>query len=212
MTPQLTPEDAAVSELLFRHACPVSFPNARAFVMGSIACPNESISAQTVIRALWRGNPPEFTVALEAHRFAEVLIDNFWNSLLVHQDRSRPFRLLRGPCGPTMRHMGNYAKIRQEEVAGFFDGLCGPADDLVLPSRANRALDALNEIAPLLAGLAKLSLTRLQKAQLEEVKLMISQIDELSETAESEINAAIQACGKTRINRVINLSDRRRLN
>ena len=109
-----------------------------------------------------------------------------------------------------MRHMGNYAKIRQEEVAGFFDGLCGPDDDLVLPRRANRALDALNEIAPLLAGLANLSLSRSQKIQPEEVKFMIRQIDELTETAESEINAAIQACGRPRINRVINLSGRRR--
>ena len=213
MTPKLSPEDAAVSELLLRHACPVSFAHARAFVMGSIACPTETVSAQTVIRALWHGDPPEFKVAVEAHGFAELLIDNFWNSLLVHQDRGRPFTLLRGSCSPTMRHMGRYARIRWEEVAGFFDGLCGPDDDLVLPSRANRALDALNEMTPLLEGLAKLSLTRSEKIQHAEVKLMIRQIDELTEIAEKEMNAAIQACGRTRINRVISLSgSRTRLN
>lgn len=194
MTPILNSQEAEIAGLLVRYACPTSFAHVRAFIMGSIACPNEQISPQLIIQALWRGKMPKFRTLNHANEFYDLLINEFWNSLVLHQDSKNPFQLLKVSCQPNLRHLNALAQLRLEEVSGFFDGICGPDDELILPRRANQALDMLNEMTPHLAGLAKLSMDKSQKPKAAELQITISRIDELTEIAEKEINAAIMAC------------------
>ena len=202
MTPKLNHLEAEVAGLLVGKSCPLSFAHVRAFMMGSIASPSEQISPQLVLQTAWRGKIPEFKSLDDVNAFYDLLINRFWNSLVQHQERKNPFRLLPASCKPTLGQMGALATLRLEEVSGFFDGLCGPDDELVLPRRANQALEALNGMTPLLAGLAKLSLDKSQKARPEEIQMTIRQIDELTEIAEKEINAAILACHRDRTNQL----------
>src|ERR1700739_907783 len=74
-----------------------------------------------------------------------------------HQKRSAPFRLVRVEITETREGLAHIALIRREELDGFVDGLFGKEQNIELPERAHRSLDALSELRAIFDGLYELA-------------------------------------------------------
>ena len=198
MTASFSDADRQVRALLTAHSCPLPFHQVRAFVMGSIACPGQPMSPQIIVYALWGGKMPSFKVPGDAADFFRVFTSQLWHPLTAHQNKKDPFKLIAGTAKPTMAALGKYVNVRMEEMCSFFDGICGPDDELEMPSRVDKAMDALSDMAGLLAGVLALALDKSHIHPKEDIVGLLEQVDQLTEIAEKEINASIIASVRAR--------------
>jgi hypothetical protein len=95
---------------------------------------------------LWGGEFPEFDGLDAVNELLQVLMMGLWNGLARHQERSKPFRLVRVETPESREGLAQVALIRREEFKGFVERLFGTAQTIEHPERAHRAGDALSEL------------------------------------------------------------------
>ena len=151
--PSRAPVDSTqVKEILRRYDCPVPYHEVRTRLLGNIASPDISASPLRLLENLWGGEMPAVDLMEDANSLIGVLVNGLWNALTRHQKRTEPFRLVRVQGDPTPETLARLAEVRQQEIDGFIEGLFNGANDIDLPEKASKALDALSEIRAMMAG------------------------------------------------------------
>ncbi len=115
-----TGEDS-IRKLLERYACPYPYHVVRVTLMGEIAGMLPA-SPMEIIRALWNDTLPEFETESEAGIFFDTLL-GFWNHLVKHQSRHRPFSLTKS---------GGLI-VRLEELLSFYRALSQGEEEACFP-------------------------------------------------------------------------------
>ena len=87
--------DDEVTALLDRYQCPVPFHAVRTRFLGDIANPAISTSPLETVKALWGGEFPDSDSLDAVNELLRILVMGLWNGLTRHQERSKPFRLVR---------------------------------------------------------------------------------------------------------------------
>ena len=187
-----------MAALLERYKCPTPFHAVRTHFMGSIASPAETISPIETLKQLWGGELPAFDSMEDLNELLNVLINELWNQLAKHQTTVTPFRLTRIEVKPTREDLRNFARVRQQEIEGFIEGVFGSNDELDLPEAAHKAVDVLGEVRAMLAGAVKLLEDESKSAELSELKALTYNLQDIGKVAEKEMNAAIQSCRRAR--------------
>jgi len=190
--------DEAVQALLDRHRCPVPFHAVRTRFLGNIASPLMTASPIETVKTLWGGELPAFDGLDEANALLGALVMGLWNRLARHQDRGQPFRLVRPDLSGTREGLGRIARIRREELDGFVEGLFGAEQELDLPERAHRALQALSEMRAMFAGVEALVGDASKPASADDIARTVRHVRELTKIAEHEMHEAVLACARAR--------------
>lgn len=190
--------EKAVTAVLDRYNCPISFPAVRAIFMGHIASPALNVSPLAVLATLWNGELPEFESAEDAQAVVDVLIGGLWNKLADHQSSRQPFRLVRAPVRSTRQDLLALATMRQQEIAGFVDGLFGTEDQMYLPEKARQALEALAEAHSMFEAAAALLTDEGKPASERDLADFARHAQKMTIIAETNINKAIQSCKRAR--------------
>jgi hypothetical protein len=151
---------------------------------------------------LWGGELPMFDSLDAANEMLCVLVMGLWNQLARHQERNAPFRLVRIDIPATREGITRIALIRQEEVVGFIQGLFRKEQDLALPERARRALEALSEAGGLLGGISEVAGNPTKPASADDIVQTRRHIRELTKVCEREIHEAVLSCTRARRNSV----------
>ena len=190
--------DDAVTELLHRYKCPVSFHAVRTRFLGNIASPAMAASPIDMVKQLWGGELPVFDHLDEANALLSALVMGLWNRLTRHQDRSAPFRLVRPSLASDLEGLKALARIRREELDGFVEGLFGESQELDLPERAHRALQVLSEARAMFAGLEELTADTSKPAPAADISVTARHLRELTRIAEHEMHEALLSCTRAR--------------
>ena len=117
-----------------------------------------------------------------------------WNGLTRHQERSKPFRLIRVEIPQGREGLAQIALICREELSGFVDGLFGTAQTIELPERARRALDALSELHAIFDGLHELAGNPSKPVTADDISQTRRNVRELTRVGEREIHEAVLSC------------------
>ena len=187
-----------MAALLERYKCPTPFHAVRTHFMGSIASPAETISPIETLKQLWGGELPAFDSMEDLNELLNVLTNELWNQLTKHQTTVTPFRLTRIEVKPTREDVRNFARVRQQEIEGFIEGVLGSNEALDLPETAHKAVDVLGDMRGMLAGAVILLDDDSKSSDLRELKALSDNFQEISKIAELEINAAILSCRRAR--------------
>jgi hypothetical protein len=190
--------DDEVRALLDRYRCPVPFHAVRTRFLGDIASPGMSTSPLDAPKALWGGELPEFDSLDAINELLRILVMGLWNGLARHQERSKPFRLVRVEIPETREGLVHIARIRREELDGFVEGLFGNAQTLEVPERAHRALDALSELRLIFDGLHELAGNPTKPVTPDDVSQTRRNIRKLTKVGEREIHEAVLSCTRAR--------------
>ncbi len=102
--------------------------------------------------ALFGGELPVFDSEKDANALIGALIVGLWNRLSEHQERSKPFRLMRVDVPATNAGLARIALIRREEIDSFREGLFGDNESLGLPEPAHNALGVLSQMRAMIEG------------------------------------------------------------
>jgi hypothetical protein len=193
--------EAHVRRLLEKYACPVPYHEVRTRFLGNIATPNMTVSPISVVKDLWGGEFPPFDSMDDLNELLSVLVNGLWNSLTLHQKRTEPFRLAKVNVEPTPEGIGRLAFIRQQELDGFFEGLLSGEDEIDLPERAARSLDALAELRGIVAGTSDLiARTKDDPDQPDraETERTLMHIQRLTPIIEKDLHAVVLDCTRAR--------------
>lgn len=190
--------DDEVRALLDRYRCPVPLHAVRTRFLGDIASPGMSTSPLDAAKALWGGELPEFDSLDAINELLRILVMGLWNGLARHQERSKPFRLVRVEIPETREGLVHIARIRREELDGFVEGLFGNAQTLEVPERAHRALDALSELRLIFDGLHELAGNPTKPVTPDDVSQTRRNIRKLTKVGEREIHEAVLSCTRAR--------------
>lgn len=184
--------------MLRRHACPVPFHEVRTRFLGSIATPAMSVSPLPVIKGLWGGAFPSFESMDELNELLDVLVQGLWNDLTRHQKRSQPFRLTRLPRDATAANLGQFARVRREELDGFVEGIFNGEDAIDLPERAHEAVGHLGELRAMMAGISDLVARDPSAGDRNELEATFRHLRDLTRIMEREIHEAVLSCSRAR--------------
>ncbi len=187
-----------VRALLDRYRCPVPFHVVRTRFLGDIANPAISTSPLEAVKALWAGEFPEFDSLDAVNELLRVLVMGLWNGLTRHQERSKPFRLVRVEIPESRDGLAQVAGIRREELNGFVEGLFGTAQTIELPERAHRALDALSELHAIFDGLHELAGSPLKPVTADDISQTRRNVRVLTRVGEREIHEVVLSCTRAR--------------
>ena len=190
--------DKTARDMLQKHACPVPFHVVRARFLGNIAAPDSRVAPLRILGNLWGGELPPFDNLDDLNELIDALINGLWNALTRHQKRSEPFRLTRLPNEPTAENLGRFALVRQQELEGFIDGLFDGRDKIDLPERAHQAMQQLEELRDMMAGICALIERDTQAESRTELQATFKHLRELTGIMETEINAAVLSCNRAR--------------
>jgi len=193
-----TPTDDEVRALLVRYQCPVPFHAVRTRFLGNIVTPALPSAPMDTVAALWGGEMLVFESRDAANELIGALVMGLWNRLTRHQDRSAPFRLTRIEVPATREGLSRLAQVRQEELAGFIEGLFGDHDSLDFPERAHKALGVLAEIRAMLEGVRELADNYAKPAPPAEIPGTLGQMRELTRIAEHEVHELVLSCTRAR--------------
>jgi hypothetical protein len=191
-------DEKAIKALIEKHACPVPFHEVRTRFLGNLATPELTASPLQMIQDLWGGELPVFDSMDEANELIGALIDGLWNGLTKHQKRSQPFRLTRTPMEPTAANLGQFGRIRLEELDGFIEGLFNGQDAIDLPERAHDAVGHLAELRAMMAGICDLVTCDPNANDRNELDTSFKHLRELTRIMESEIHEAVLSCTRAR--------------
>ena len=184
--------------MLERYKCPTPYHAVRTRFIGRIASAAENISPIEMLKQLWGGELPLFDSIEDFNELLNVLINELWNQLTKHQSPADPFRLSRIEVKPIREDLQNFARVRQQEIEGFIEGVFGSNEALDLPEMAHKAVDVLGDMRGMLAGAVILLDDDSKSSDLHELKALSDNFQEISKIAELEINAAIQSCKRAR--------------
>ena len=104
--PGAAANDDEVRALLDRYGCAVPLHAVRARFLGDITSPVMAASPLETVKALWSGELPEFESLDAINELLRVLIMGLWNRLARHQERNKPFRLMRVAVPRDERRLG----------------------------------------------------------------------------------------------------------
>lgn len=90
------------------------------------------------------------------------------------------------------------ATMRRQELDGFVDGVFGDEEDMDLPKRADRALEALGETRAMFAAIAELMADEAKPATAAALGETLRQTHEMMKIAEREMHAVVLACTRAR--------------
>ena len=138
--------------MLERYKCPTPYHAVRTRFIGRIASPTENISPIETLKQLWGGELPPFDSIGDFNELLNMLINELWNQLTKHQSPADPFRLSRVEVKPVREDLRNFARVRQQEIEGFIEGVFGSNEALDLPETAHKAVDVLGDMRGMLAG------------------------------------------------------------
>lgn len=192
------PDEKVIKALIEKHACPVPFHEVRTRFLGNIATPELAASPLQMIQNLWGGELPVFDSMDEANQLIGALIDGLWNGLTKHQKRSQPFRLTRMPMEPTAAHLGQFGRVRLDELDGFIEGLFNSQDVIDLPERAHDAVGHLAELRAMMAGICDLVARDPNADDRTQLDTTFKHLRELTRIMESEIHEAVLSCTRAR--------------
>ena len=184
--------------MLERYKCPTPYHAVRTRLIGRIAPPTENISSIETLKQLWGGELPPFDSIEDFNELLNMLINELWNQLTKHQSPADPFRLSRIEVKPIREDLRNFARVRQQEIEGFIEGVFGSNEALDLPEMAHKAVDVLGDMRGMLSGAVILLDDDSKSSDLHELKALSDNFQEISKIAELEINAAIQSCKRAR--------------
>ena len=190
--------DDEVRALLDRYRCPVPFHVVRTWFLGDIAKPAISTSPLETVKALWGAEFPEYDSLDAVNELLRVLVMGLWNGLTRHQERSKPFRLVRVEIPESREGLAQVALIRREELNGFVEGLFGTAQSIELPERAHRALDALSELYAIFDGLHELTGNRTKPATADDISQTRRNVGMLTRVGEREMHEVVLTCTRAR--------------
>ena len=174
--------------------------------LGAIASPRMEVSPIQWVTQAWGGELPEFASEVEAEELFQALLGGWWNRLSEHQNARSPFRLPRSEVKPTRQALLALALARQQELAGFVDGLFGDDEQMDMPEKAHHALTVLAEIHAIFAGVVALLKDESKAAPAQELTDLLRNIQKLTITADEAINRIIQSCKLVRAQRIDHLT------
>ena len=192
------PTEKAVRDLLDKYACPVPYHEVRTRFLGAIASPVLEKSPMPVVKALWGGEFPPFDSMDDFNHLLDVLINQLWNSLTKHNERTATFRLTRLNLEPSAENLGRFAQVRRQELEGFVEGLFGDQDRIDLPERAHQALDHLGELRAMMVGIEDLVARDVQAESRTQLETTFKHVRELTRIMETEIHEAVLSCTRAR--------------
>jgi hypothetical protein len=192
------PGEKAVKALIEKYGCPVPFHEVRTRFLGNIATPELSASPFQMIQDLWGGELPVFDRMDEANELIGALIDGLWNDLTKHQKRSQPFRLTSTSMEPTAANLGDYGRVRLEELDGFIEGLFNGQDVIYLPERAHEAVGHFAELRAMMAGICNLVARDPNADDRTQLETTFRHLRELTRIIETEIHEAVLSCTRAR--------------
>ena len=147
-----------------------------------------------MIQDLWGGEFPVFDRMDDANELIGALIGGLWNDLTKHQKRSQPFRLTRTSMEPTAANLGDYGRVRLEELDGFIEGLFIGQDVIYLPERAHEAVGHLTELRAMMAGICDLVARDPDADDRTQLDTTFKHLRELTRIMETEIHEAVLSC------------------
>ena len=192
------PTEKAVRDLLDKYACPVPYHEVRTRFLGAIASPVLEKSPMPVVKALWGGEFPPFDSMDDLNNLIDVLINQLWNSLTKHNERTATFSLTRLKLDPSAENLARFAQVRRKELDGFVEGLFGDRDRIDLPERAHQALGHLGELRAMMAGIEDLVARDIQAESRTELETTFRHVRELTCIMETEIHEAVLSCTRAR--------------
>jgi hypothetical protein len=190
--------DDELRGLLQRHGCPLPLHAVRTFFLGAIAAPGSAISPLGAAEALFGGELPVFDSQEDANALIGGLIIGLWNRISEHQQRAKPFRLMRVEVPATNEGLARIALIRREEIDSFREGLFGDNESLDLPERAHKALGVLSQMRAMIEGTREVAERTAKPGEAEDTKVLLQQFRELTRIAEHEMHEAVLACVRAR--------------
>lgn len=192
------PTEKAVRDLLDKYACPVPYHEVRTRFLGAIASPVLEKSPMPVVKALWGGEFPPFDSMDDFNHLLDVLINQLWNSLTKHNERTATFSLTRLKLDPSAENLARFAQVRRKELDGFVEGLFGDRDRIDLPERAHQALGHLGELRAMMAGIEDLVARDVQAESRTQLETTFKHVRELTRIMETEIHEAVLSCTRAR--------------
>ncbi len=187
-------ESSRLTTLLERYGCAVGLHEVRTRFLGNIASPAQDARASDAVRQLWGGEFPHEGNLQVLDELLSVLVDGLWNRIDAQHSGGKPFKLWVVERAHTRESLQQLARVRTQELDGFFKGLFGTEQQLELPPAASRALDVLAAIRDLLSGVMELLADTRQQAKAQDLKSAARSLRKLSEHMEREINKAFRAC------------------
>ena len=184
--------------MLEKHACPVPYHEVRTRFLGNIATPELAASPIQTVENLWGGELPVFDSIEEANELIGMLVNGMWNELTRHQKRSQPFKLTRVSLEPSAENLEQFGRVRQQELAGFVEGLFAGQEIIDLPERAHEALGLLGEMRAMMAGICDLVARNPEPRDPTELATTFKSLRELNRIMETEINEAVLSCTRAR--------------
>ena len=174
------------------------FHEVRTRFLGNIATPEVSSSPLRTVEGLWGGKLPVFDSLDDANELIGALVQGLWNDLTRHQKRSQPFRLTRMPMEPSVANLGQYGRVRLQELDGFIEGLFNGQEAIDLPERAHKAIGRLGELRAMIAGICDLVSRDPDGESRTQLETTFKQLRELNRIMEAEINEAVLSCTRAR--------------
>ncbi len=102
------------------------------------------------------------------------------------------------PIDATPASVAAYALTRQQELDGFAQGLFNGADDLILPTRASRAVDILAEARLKLAGIQAFVNEPAIRDRQHDLIATAEHLRQMTPLLEHEIHTAVIECSQAR--------------
>ena len=190
--------DDEVRVLLRRYQCPVPFHAVRTRFLGNIATPAMQAAPMETVSALWGGELPAFDTLDAANELIGALVMGLWNRLSRHQERSAAFRLTRIDVSVTRDGLAELARMRQEELDGFIEGLFGAHESLDFPERAHKALGVLAEIRAMLEGVREVADNRSKPGTPADIAATLGHLRGFTRMAEHEMHELVLSCTRAR--------------
>ena len=183
--------------LLKKFPCPTPYHAIRTRFLGCIASPN-SASPVEAVKALWGGEFPPAKSIDDLNELLGALVMGLWNDLTRYQEPRTHFKFV--PCvfEPTREALQKYARTRHEELDGFAEGLFGGRKKVNLTPAASEQLDQIAEIGGHFHGAQRLFENEAIETPEKELSQTIKSLKMISDIAEKEISALVQACARTR--------------
>ena len=192
-----TATEAQVRALLERAHGEVPFHAVRTRFLGAIASPDPRMSPVKAIEGLWGGRLPTFDSPDHANELLGALMA-LWNHLTRHQERSAPFRLTRIEAPTTREGVAGIARMREQELRNFRDGLFGDNASLDLPERTHEALGVLSQIAAMIEGIRELAENPAKRMTPQDSASLLPEFSELTRIAEVELHKAVLSRARAR--------------
>ena len=95
-------------------------------------------------------------------------------------------------------NLGQYGRVRLEELDGFIEGLFNEQETIDLPERAHKAVNHLSELRAMMAGICDLVSRDPDADNPTELETTFKHLRELTRIMETEIHEAVLSCTRAR--------------